>query len=69
MVRLPANTPTLLLQAGSKAVTLAIKSALAAGENLSLPAHQWNLPSVTHTGTHPSAKIPYSYLVPQAFPL
>lgn len=70
MVFLPANSPTLLLWAESKAnIPLAIKSSLTAGGHLSLPAHQWNLPSVTPTVTHPSAKIPHSHLVPQAFPL
>lgn len=47
---------------------MAIKSSLARGGDLSLPAHQWNLLSVTPTVTYPSAKAPHSYLVPQAFP-
>lgn len=55
-------------QRAKQAVPVAIKSSLAAGGDLSLPAHQWNLLSVTPTVTHPSAKAPHSYLVPQAFP-
>lgn len=52
-------------QRAKQAVPVAIKSSLAAGDDLSLPAHQWNLPSVTPTVTYPSAKVPHSYLVPQ----
>lgn len=58
---------TTLMQREKQAVPLAIKNSLAAGGDLSLPAHQWNLPSVTPTVTHPRAQIPHSYLVPQSF--
>lgn len=67
----PCKRPhtTTARQRAKQAVPLAIKSSLTAGGDLSLLAHQWNLPSVTPAATHPSAKIPHSYLLPGAFPL
>lgn len=70
MVCLPVNSATLLLRGREQSKQcLCQQKALTEGGDLSLPAHQWNLPSVTPIVTHASAKAPHSYLVPQAFPL